>query len=78
MVLVTTSDRAAARRVARQAARSGIEAGLLRSDDYDLGTGLWIVFAGRFDSRRGALTQAADLAARYPGAYAQLIQPTGQ
>ena len=75
VVLVTTSDRAAARRLARQAAQSGIEAGLLPSEPYDLGTDLWIVFAGRFDSRTGAVRQAADLAERYPGAYAQLIQP---
>ena len=77
VVLVTTSDKPAARRVARGAARSGIEAGMLRSDDYDLGSGLWIVFAGRFDSRRGATRQAADLAGRYPGAYPQLLRPVG-
>ena len=75
VVLVTTSDRAGARRVALGAARSGIETGLLRSDDYDLGTGLWIVFAGRFDTRRGALRQAQNLAGRYPGAYVQLVKP---
>ena len=78
VVLVNTSDRAAARQVARAAARSGIEAGLLRSEDYDLGTGLWIVFAGRFDTRRGAESQAGDLAERYPGAYVQLVEPRSQ
>lgn len=78
VVLVNTSDRAAARRVARAAARSGVETGLLRSDDYDLGTGLWIVFAGRFDTRRGAERQAANLGARYPGAYVQLVEPRSQ
>jgi hypothetical protein len=77
VVLVTTSDRPAARRVARQAALSGIEAGLLRSDDYNLGTGLWIVFAGRFDTPEGAARQASDLAERFPGAYPQLVEPTG-
>jgi SPOR domain len=75
VVLLNTSNRAAARRVARDAARSGIEAGLLRSEDYDLGTGLWIVFAGRFDTRRGAERQSENLASRYPGAYVQLIEP---
>ena len=75
VVLLNTSDRAAARRVARDAARSGIEAGLLRSDDYDLGAGLWIVFAGRFDTRRGAVRQSENLASRYPGAYVQAIKP---
>lgn len=75
VVLVTTADHAAARRVALQASSSGLEAGLLRSDDYDLGTGLWIVFAGRFDTREGASRQATNLATRYPGAYAQLVKP---
>jgi predicted nucleic acid-binding Zn ribbon protein len=78
VVLVNTSDRAAARQVARAAARSGIEAGLLRSEEYDLGTGLWIVFAGRFDTRRGAESQARDLGARYPGAYVLLVEPRSQ
>jgi predicted nucleic acid-binding Zn ribbon protein len=77
VVLVTTSDRAAALRLARQAARSGIEAGLLRSDDYNLGAGLWIVFAGRFDTPQGAARQASDLAERFPGAYPQLVEPAG-
>jgi predicted nucleic acid-binding Zn ribbon protein len=75
VVLVTSSDRPAANRVAREAAQSGLEAGLLRSDDYDLGTGLWIVFAGRFDTRASAESQAANLAARYPGAYATIVKP---
>ena len=74
VVLMTTGDRPAARRVAREAAQSGLEAGLLRSDDYDLGTDLWIVFAGRFDTQASAERQAANLAERYPGAYADAGQ----
>jgi hypothetical protein len=77
VVLVTSSDRPAALRLARQAARSGIEAGLLRGDDYNLGAGLWVVFAGRFDSPEGASRQASDLAERFPGAYPQLVEPAG-
>ena len=77
VVLVTTSDRAAARRLARQAARSGIEAGLLRGEDYNLGAGLWVVFAGRFDTPEGASQQASGLAERFPGAYPQLVEPVG-
>jgi hypothetical protein len=76
VVLVSSSDKPAARQVAREAAQSGLEAGLLRSDDYDLGEGLWIVFAGRFDSQSSAERQAGNLAARYPGAYATLVKPT--
>jgi predicted nucleic acid-binding Zn ribbon protein len=75
VVLVSSSDRPAARQVAREAAKSGLEAGMLRSDDYGLGTGLWIVFAGRFDSQASAESQAANLAERYPGAYATLVKP---
>jgi hypothetical protein len=75
VVLVTTGDHAAARRVAFEAARSGLEAGLLRSDQYDLGSGLWLVFAGRFDSREGAGRDAAALDRRFPGAYVQLVRP---
>jgi SPOR domain len=76
VVLVSSSDKPAAREVAREAAQSGLEAGLLRSDDYDLGEGLWIVFAGRFDNQASAERQAGNLAARYPGAYATLVKPT--
>jgi predicted nucleic acid-binding Zn ribbon protein len=75
VVLVTSGDRPAARRVAREAAKSGLEAGLLRSDDYDLGTGLWIVFAGRFDTQASAERQADNLGGRYPGAYATQVKP---
>jgi hypothetical protein len=74
VVLVTTSDEPAARNVAREARRAGLEAGLIRSDPYNLGSGLWIVFTGRFDTRDGAVRQAAGLQDRYPGAYPQLIQ----
>jgi hypothetical protein len=77
VVLVSSSDRPAARQVAREAAKSGLEAGMLRSDDYDLGTGLWIVFAGRFDTQDSAERQAGNLAKRYPGAYATLVKPAG-
>jgi len=74
VVLVTSSDRAAALNVAKQARASGLEAGLMRSDPYDLGTGLWIVFSGQFTTREGAGRQAAQLADRYPGAYPQRVQ----
>jgi hypothetical protein len=74
VVLVTSSDGPAARRVARQARGSGLEAGLIRSEPYNLGSGLWIVFTGRFDTREGAVRQAAGLQDRYPGAYPQLVQ----
>jgi hypothetical protein len=74
VVLVTSGDRAAALKVAREARSTGLEAGVMRSDPYDLGTGLWIVFTGRFTTPEGAGRQAAQLADRYPGAYPQLVQ----
>jgi hypothetical protein len=74
VVLVSSSDGPAARRVARAARSSGLEAGLFRSDPYNLGTGLWIVYSGRFDTREGAARQAAGLQDRYPGAYPQLVE----
>ena len=74
VVLVSSGDRAAALNVAKQARKSGLEAGLIRSEPYDLGTGLWIVFSGQFTTPEGATRQAAQLADRYPGAYPQRIQ----
>ncbi len=78
VVLVTSSDEAGARRVAWDAARSGLEAGLLRSDDYrDLGQGLWLVVAGRYPQSGGAEREAARLGGRYKGAYVQQVTPSG-
>jgi DNA-directed RNA polymerase subunit RPC12/RpoP len=74
VVLVTSSDRAAALGVAREARSRGLEAGLMRSDPYDLGTGLWIVYTGHFTTPEGAGRQASELTDRYPGAYPQLVQ----
>ncbi len=76
VVLVTSSDEDGARRVAWDAARSGLEAGLLRSDDYrDLGQGLWLVVAGRYPQSGAAEREAARLGGRYKGAYVQQVTP---
>ena len=76
VVLVTSSDEPGARKVAWEAARSGLEAGLLRSDDYaELGEGFWLVFAGRFKTPEAAERRAAQLGARYEGAYPQQVVP---
>ncbi len=74
VVLVTSSDRPAALNVARQARSSGLEAGMMPSDPYDLGAGLWIVYSGHFTTPEGAQRQATQLSDRYPGAYPQLVQ----
>ena len=73
MVLVTSSDEAGARKVARGRG-PGLEAGLLRSDDYELGEGFWLVFAGHFKTAAAAERQAAALGERYAGAYPQHVQ----
>jgi hypothetical protein len=76
VVLVTSSDEPGARKVAWEAARSGLEAGLLRSEDYaELGEGFWLVFAGRFKTPEAAERRAAQLGARYEGAYPQQVVP---
>jgi hypothetical protein len=74
VVLVNSGDRAAALNVAKEARASGLEAGLMPSDPYDLGTGLWIVYSGQFTTPEGAARQASQLAERYPGAYPVLVQ----
>ncbi len=74
VILVTSSDRRAALNVAKEARSKGLEAGLMPSDPYDLGSGLWIVYSGRFTTAEGAQRQASQLARRYPGAYPQLVQ----
>jgi outer membrane biosynthesis protein TonB len=74
VVLVTSSDKAGAQKVADQAAKSGLEAGLIPSDPYDLGEGLWVVYSGRYPTREAAAAEASKLQGRYPGAYPQLIR----
>ena len=76
VVLVTSADEPGARKVAWEAARSGLESGLLRSDGYaELGEGFWLVFAGRFKTPEAAERRAAELGARYEGAYPQQVVP---
>jgi septal ring-binding cell division protein DamX len=75
VVLVTSSDEAGARNVAEEAARSGLEAGMIDSDDHDLGQDLFIVFAGTYESFDEAARAAQRLGERYPGAYPQLVEP---
>jgi hypothetical protein len=77
VVLVTSSDRPAVLNVARQAARSGLEAGIVDAGRFDLGSGLWIVFSGRYESREKAAVDAVRLRERYPGAYPQLLAARG-
>jgi predicted nucleic acid-binding Zn ribbon protein len=73
VVLVTSGDEADARQTADEAKAAGLKAGVLRSDDYDLGQGFWIVYSGTYDDQDAAATEAGNLTDRYPGAYPQLV-----
>jgi hypothetical protein len=65
VVLATASDEASARARASAAVDGGVPAGILDSDEYPtLGLDAWVLFAGRYASRR----EAADEAGRYAAA----------
>lgn len=76
VVLLSNEDRPSAVAFARSAASTRNEKiGVLRSDDFrTLGTGFFIVFAGRYDSRAEANRAAARLGASFPGAFAQSVR----
>ena len=47
---------------------------MLHSDDFGLGQGFWIVYAGSYDNQDAASAEASELSASYPGAYPQLVE----
>jgi predicted nucleic acid-binding Zn ribbon protein len=73
VVLVTAGDEASARQTADEASAGGVDAGVLRSDDYGLGQGFWIVYAGTYEDQQEAAAKADELGEQYPGAYSQLV-----
>jgi hypothetical protein len=74
VVLAAESRRATAIDAAREARTSGLDAGVMPSEPYGFGAGLWIVYSGQFATAGAAARQADKLAARYPGAHAELVQ----
>ena len=77
VVLVSATSRNAADAKAEQAAKRGIDAGVLRSDDFSsLRPGYWVVFAGQFDTSEEA-TRAADRYAEqgFGGGYPRQVKP---
>nr|MDQ3936974.1 SPOR domain-containing protein [Actinomycetota bacterium] len=77
VVLVSATSRNAADAKAEQAIKRGIEAGVLRSDDFStLRPGYWVVFAGQFDTSEQA-TRAADRYASqgFGGGYPRQVKP---
>lgn len=79
VILLSTNTRAGAQAVARQAARAGIPAGVLQSDDYSsLNPGYWVVFAGEFDSSEEAQRESETYAGLgFPGGYARFVNGGG-
>jgi hypothetical protein len=79
VVLLSTDDRSRARRRAREAAEEGLDAGVLRSDDYaSLRPGFWVAFVGEFEGRRAADKAADEYAGQgFGGGYARFVSTEG-
>ena len=75
VILLSTSTRAGAEGVARQAAQAGVPAGVLKSDDYSsLNPGFWVVFGGEFDTTEEAQRESERYASLgFPGGYARFV-----
>lgn len=75
VVAETTSDRAGARRRARELIAAGEDAGVLRTDGYDFfSPGYWVVWVGRHPDRAAAERAAPEVRERAPGAYVTLVR----
>lgn len=79
VILLSTNTREGAQTVARQAARAGIPAGVLQSDDYSsLNPGFWVVFGGEFDSSEEAQRESESYAGLgFPGGYPRFVNGGG-
>ncbi|MEJ7817415.1 MAG: hypothetical protein WKF49_01935 [Thermoleophilaceae bacterium] len=76
VVINTAEDRAAATSFAESAARSRpAKIGVIRADDFrTLPKGFYVVFAGRYDTRRQATQATIRLGKRFSGAFTQRIK----
>ena len=76
VVLLTTKSKETADATASKAAQSGLDAGVLKSDDYKrFESGLYVVFAGQYDSIDAASNKAQELTKDNPGAFARFVEP---
>jgi hypothetical protein len=75
VVLAETADETTARARAATAASGGVPAGVLDSNRYPtLDPGVWVLFAGRFETRAEAVEEAARyVAAGFPDAEAAFV-----
>jgi hypothetical protein len=76
IVLLTTKDKATANATAQKAIADGIDAGVLKGDDFQaLPAGSYFVFSGQYPSSAKAKAAIASLTDAHPGAYARQIVP---
>lgn len=75
IALAETPDETSARARATAAVAGGVPAGVLQSDDYaSLDPGMWLIFAGRFQTRVEAVDEATRyVAAGFPDAEAVFV-----
>lgn len=75
VILLSTATRAGAEQEAQQALTQGIDAGVLRSDEYSsLRPGFWVAYGGRFDSQEEAQEAAQRYASQgFAGAYVRFV-----
>jgi SPOR domain len=75
IVVAAPSRRAAAEGRARALIARGRDAGILRSDDYDFfGSGVWVVWRGKYPDKATAEKNAPKVKAVYPSAYVTFIR----
>ncbi len=64
------------RRPRRRPSPRGLPAGVLKSDDFKrFEPGLYVVFAGQYDSVDAASDKAREAGSDNPGAYARFVEP---
>jgi hypothetical protein len=75
VVLSNTGDRGSAEAFARTVSDGGVKAGVIDANEHaNLGSDLFLVFAGVYGDEAKAAATAARLAETYPGAYPQYVQ----
>ena len=75
IVVAAPRSRQAAERRARALRALGRDAGILRGDDYDsFGSGVWVVWRGKYADKPAADKAATDVKKVFPSAYATLIR----
>jgi hypothetical protein len=75
VVVAAPSSRRAAESRARRLRALGRDAGILRGDDYDFfGSGVWVVWRGKYPDKPAADEAATKVKEVFPSAYTTLIR----